>query len=389
MPTASAASPTAIPQQTVVGDPTRDPTRAVLPYLAAGALAGVVTLVANRDRVLSHGAAGWSDLATRQAMAPDALFWIASMTKPMTGALLALLADEGRLSLDDAVEKHLPEFAGQELAIVDGERTVLSKPSRAITVRDCLAHVSGLPFASRPEAGKIDVLTLREAALSYALTPLTAEPGTRYTYSNAGINTAARVAEVVTGERYADLMAERLLNPLGMRDTTFVPDAAQAARLAKTYKGEKSEPGAAVPPLVEIPTPQLSQPLTDRHRQGSPAGGYLSTAADVGRFGRMVLAGGVFNGRRLMSEEAVRTMTTSQTGLADKSYGLGWSIDATGFNHGGAIATDLRIDTANGLVLVYLVQQAGYVGPDGAAILPAFRTAAAQAWTDSAWDAEA
>lgn len=364
-----------LPATTVVGPADRDPTLALRPFIAQGALAGAVTLVADRERVLSHGAIGWSDLGARRPMAPDALFWIASMTKPMTGTLLMMLVEQGLLGLDDAVEKHLPEFAGQQLVVgQDGpERVLLGRPSRPITVRDCLAHVSGLPFMSRPEAGIIDRFTLREAALTYALTPLTAEPGTRYLYSNAGINTAARVAEVVAGERFEDLLFERLLAPLGMCDTVFVPDAGQAARLAKAYRGEAGTP---CKPLVEIPTPQLSHPLTDHRRQACPAGGCLSTATDVARFGRMVLSGGVFNGRRLLSEASVREMTRKQTGTLEQAYGLGWNLDAAGVGHAGAIATDLRVSFERGLVMVYLVQQAGYAGADGDAILPAFRAAA-------------
>lgn len=364
--------PTA-PSTTVVGAADRDPTASLRPFVEAGAMSGAVTLVAGREGVRSHGAIGWSDLATRTAMAPDALFWIASMTKPMTGAMVMMLVEEGRVGLDDPVEKHLPEFAGQQLASEQGgpDRILLTKPSRPITLRDCLAHVSGLPFMSRPEAGLIDKYSLREAAISYALTPLLFEPGTKYQYSNAGINTAGRIIEVVTGQRYEDVMAERLLAPLGMRDTTFWPDAGQLARLAQTYKG------AADGSLTAIPTPQFTHPLSDRRRQPAPAGGYFSTADDVGRFGRMVLCGGVFSGRRLLSEASVREMTRKQTGSLEQSYGLGWGVDATGFGHAGAIATDLRIEPAKGLVIVYQVQQAGYAGPDGAKIQPAFREAAA------------
>lgn len=362
--------PTAPPTVTSVGPADRDPTASLRPFVAAGAMSGAVTLVADRDGVRSLGAVGWADIAAQRPMAADTVFWIASMTKPMTGALLMMLVEEGRLALDDPVEKHLPEFAGQQLTVEQTpERSVQGRPSRPITVRDCLAHVSGLPFMSRPEAGRIDRLSLREAAISYAMTPLGFEPGTQYQYSNAGINTAGRVAEVVTGMRYEDLMHERLLAPLGMRDTTFWPDAGQLARLAKTYKAEA---GA----LNEIPTPQFTHPLADRRRQPCPAGGYFSTADDVGRFGRMVLGDGAFNGRRLLSAASVREMTRKQTGGLAQSYGLGWSVDATGCGHGGAVATDLRIEHAKGLVLVYLVQAAGYVGAEGAQVLGAFKAAA-------------
>ena len=362
---------TDIPATTLVGAADRDPCAALRPFIAAGALAGAVTLVAGREGTLSHGSIGWSDLATKTAMKPDALFWIASMTKPMTGALCAQLIDEGRFSLDDPVEKHLPEFANQKLVLENTpEKLVLGKPQRPITVRDCLCHTSGLPFNVHPEGAFIDRFTMKEACLMYGLTPLNAQPGAVYAYSNAGINVAARVAEVTTGCRYDDLMHDRLLDPLGMRDTVMVPDSAQVARLAKTYRGDAS--GG----LQEIPVPQLTHPLNLRSRQASPAGGYVSGADDCARFGRMLLGGGVFHGRRVMSAAAVREMTRKQTGALEASYGLGIGINPDGFHHGGAISTNLHIDTKLGIIHVYLVQQAGYAGPDGAKVFPAFHAAA-------------
>ncbi len=360
-----------IPASTLVGAADRDPSAALRPFIAAGAMAGAVTLVAGRDGILSHGAIGWSDVATKAPMKPDALFWIASMTKPMTGALCAQLADEGRFSLDDAVEKHLPEFANQKVVLENSpEKLVLGKPQRPITVRDVLCHVSGLPFNVGPEGGFIDRFTMKEACLMYGLTPLNAQPGAVYAYSNAGINVAARVAEVTTGCRYDDLMHDRLLAPLGMRDTVMVPDSAQVARIAKTYRGDAS--GG----LQEIPIPQLTHPLNLRSRQASPAGGYISGADDCARFGRMLLNGGTFNGRRVMSAAAVREMTRKQTGALEAAYGLGIGVTPDGFGHGGAISTNLQIDAKRGLVLVYLVQQAGYAGPNGDKVWPAFHAAA-------------
>jgi CubicO group peptidase (beta-lactamase class C family) len=250
------------------------------------------------------------------------------------------------------------------------EKTVLGKPARPITVRDCLCHISGLPFNVGPEGAFIDRFTLKEAGLMYALTPLNAQPGAVYAYSNAGINTAARVAEVATGRRYDDLMHERLLDPLGMRDTVMVPDRAQVARLAKTYRGDPNGT------LQEIPVPQLTHPLDLRTRQSSPAGGYISGADDCARFGRMLLGDGVFHGRRVMAASAVREMLRKQTGALENRYGLGMSIHPDGFGHGGAISTNLHIDPKRGIIHVYLVQQAGYAGPDGAKVFPAFHAAA-------------
>ena len=206
--------------------------RALEPFVENHSLAGAVTLVATKDKVLSVEAVGYADVEARRPMKPDALFWIASMSKPLTATAFMMLVDETKVNLDDPVEKYLPEFKGQMVAVEQNEdHVLLKKPARPITVRDVLSHTSGLPFASRVEP-KIDQHPLREAVISYALTPLQSQPGTKYAYSNAGINTAGRIIEVVSGMPYQVFMDQRLFKPLGMKDTTLWPNAAQLKRLA-------------------------------------------------------------------------------------------------------------------------------------------------------------
>lgn len=170
----------------------------------------------------------------------------------------------------------------------------MKKPAHPITMREVLSHMSGLPFQSALETPTLDSLPLAVAVRSYAMTPLQSEPGTRYQYSNAGINTAARVLEVVSGMKYEDFMQQRLFAPLGMKDTTFWPNAEQVARLASSYR-----PNAAKTDLDAFPVSQLIYPLTDRARRfPMPAGGLFSTAQDTALFCRMMLRGGEFNSRR-------------------------------------------------------------------------------------------
>src|ERR1041384_7333489 len=123
-------------------------------------------------------------------MKEDSIFWIASQSKPMTSVAFMMLVDERKLSLDDPVEKYLPEFRGQMLAVEkDADHVLLKKPSRRVTLRDLLSHMSGFPFKSEMEEPTLDGLPLAAAVRSYAMTPLQTEPGTHYQYSNAGINT--------------------------------------------------------------------------------------------------------------------------------------------------------------------------------------------------------
>jgi CubicO group peptidase (beta-lactamase class C family) len=344
---------------------------ALQPFVDKHALAGAVTLVANKDKVLSLEAVGFADVKAKKPMRTDSLFWIASQSKPITAAGLMILVDEGKVKVDDPVEKHLPELKDLRVAVKDEKGAVhLEKPKRPVTVRDLLSHTSGMPFASAQETPTLDKLTLADAVKSYAKTPLLFQPGAKYQYSNAGINTAGRIIEVVSGMSYEDFMDKRLFGPLGMKNTTFWPNEKQLERLAKSYKPNKDKTD-----LEETTIGQLKYPLNDRKRQPMPAGGLFSTASDVARFCQMVLGGGVFAGKRYLSEAAVKQMTSKQTGDLPAGYGLGWSTGGGSFGHGGAFATNMNIDTNRGLITVWMVQHAGFP-KDGDKSYGAFRKAA-------------
>jgi CubicO group peptidase (beta-lactamase class C family) len=197
---------------------------------------------------------------------------------------------------------------------------------------------------------------------SYAMGALQFSPGTKYQYSNAGINTTGRLIEVVSGMPYEKFMDERLFKPLGMRDTTFWPSASQVKRLAKSYAPNKEKNG-----LEETTVTQLRYPLSDRRsRYPMPAGGLFSTASDTAKFCQLILNGGSFNGRRLLSEESVKQLTSKQTGPDLKDgYGLGFSTGPGWCGHGGAYATNMTIDRQHGLILIWMVQHAGFPGNGG------------------------
>ena len=330
---------------------------ALQPFIDNHLLAGAVTLVATKNKILDESTAGFANLTTRKPMQSDHVFWIASMTKPMTGTALMILVDEGRVNVDDPVEKYLPEFKGQMvIAKQDKRHIVLQHPTHPITVRNVLTHTSGLPPRSALEQPTLDLHPLRTAVLSYAMTPLLHQPDTKYLYSNAGTNTAARIIEVVSGQPYETFMANRLFQPLGMTETTFWPSASQIRRLARAY-----QPNAAKTGLEETTLSYFKHPLYDRRRYPFPAGGLFSTARDVLQFGRMILNGGTWAGRRYLSAAAVREMTRRQTAPhLSEGYGFGWLTGAGWSGHGGALGTKFTIHWQAGLVTVLLVQ---YLGP--------------------------
>ena len=346
---------------------------ALQPFVESHSLAGAVALVASKDKVLAVETVGFADIAAQKPMTPGTLFWIASQTKAMTASALMILVDESKVNVDDPVEKYLPEFRGQMVAIEqDAEHALLRKPAHPITVREVLDHTSGLPFKSPLEEPTLDGLPLRVAVRSYGTVPLKFEPGTKWDYSNAGINTAGRIIEVISGMSYEDFLQKRLCDPLGMKDTTFWPTDDQVKRLAKSYK-----PNAAKTGLEETRVDQLIYPLTDRARRfPMPAGGLFSTASDVARYCQMLLNGGTLEGHRILSEAAVKQMTTKQTAATvEHSYGFGLDTGGGNFGHGGAFATNMEINPRRNLITIWMVQHAGFPG-DGGKAHGAFKQAA-------------
>lgn len=360
------------------------------PFVDSRVIAGAVTLVASPDKVLSLETVGFSDLDTKTPMKEDGLFWIASMTKPMTAMVVMMLEEEGKLSIDDAVEKYLPEFKGQMLA---GERTVdqltLKRPQRPITIKDLLTHTSGLISKSPFDKDDIDTLTLREAVLTYALSPLQFEPGSRWSYCNPGINTLGRIIEVVSGKSYTEFMQERLFTPLGMKDTTFWPDEKQLLRLAKSYKQNTTKNK-----LDTTTVTYLTPPLSDPKRMPLAARGLFSTADDLVKIYQMVLNGGVADGRRYLKDETLKLMLTNQTGDMKVGFtegmqmGLGFhlinkpqrateALSPGSFGHGGAYGTQAWIDPVKKLIMVLLIQRAG-VKTDSSEMRAAFQKAAVE-----------
>jgi rhamnogalacturonyl hydrolase YesR len=199
------------------GDDTKTVARVLKPYIDNHEIAGAVVLIADRDLVTDRDAIGYANLANHAPMRADNMFWIASMSKAMTAAAVMMLVDEGKISLDDPVEKYLPEFKAQKvLAHADtavasstaGSSTPVSDKNAAaaleplnqpITIRELLSHTAGLPFRSKRETPALDLLPLKTAVESYAAEPLESQPGAKYSYSNEGFNTAGRIVEIVSG----------------------------------------------------------------------------------------------------------------------------------------------------------------------------------------------
>lgn len=367
-------------------------------------IAGAVGLVANKDKVLDVEAVGYASLGAKTPMRADNVFWIASMTKPITATALMMLVDEGKVNVSDPVEKYLPEFKGQTIA--GDAKTPAHAPRRPITIIDILTHTSGLVLAN--DKALKNEYSLEANVKHIAAMPLRQEPGTKFEYNNCGINTAGRIVEVVSGMSYVDFLQHRLFDPLGMKDTTFWPTEEQAARLARSVRRaddkksleeihhEKGLTPALIEKLghgVKVPAPMLADMGGGiipeyAHRYGQPAGGLFSTAADLGRFCRIFLNSGVHEGKRLLSEKAIQTMTSIHTGDVpvnpQEAWGLGWSVkirDEEGqsvgsYGHRGARRPAMWIDPKNGLALVILVERFDMTGEEQKVFYGSFMKAA-------------
>ena len=285
-------------------------------------------------------------------LSPDSLFWIASNTKGIAAATFLSLQDEGRIWLDDKVEWYLPEWKDCRV------KATGKAPGKAPTFRMMLSHTAGLPFFPLNPDGNsctIDRRSVRELSRLGARTPLSFEPGEGYDYSNWGIDVAMAAVEVVTGHSFADEMKRRVLDPLGMSDTCFVPSADQLARLAPSYRLSDGEAA------VEVPICQFTMPYTDATRQPEAGGGLFSTARDMAKFFEMVANDGrLRNGRALLSQAAMDDWFSRQTPRGNpNSYSFGMCVWGNTLSHGGSYGTAGYANRKGGTYRVWLVSHEG------------------------------
>jgi CubicO group peptidase (beta-lactamase class C family) len=353
--------------------------------IAKNEIAGAVTVVATKDKILHLGTSGFADVAAKKPMTPDTLFWIASMTKPVTGVAILMLQDEGKLSVSDPVAKYLPEFGNL--------KTPSGKPAN-LTITQILTHTSGLGEASGPDAQKAK--TLADLVPLWLAAPMQYEPGEKWKYTQSGINAAARIVEVLSGMTFDVFLQKRLFDPLGMKHTTFYLTPELRSQLVTAYAKSK-ETG-----LLEAVPPRPEFGPRDRPPQGN--GGLYSTAPDYARFCQMLLNGGTFKGHRYLSAAALKFLTTPQTGdlptgfFQSDTYGnrgtnYGWGIGTCilraphqgvaavlspgSYGHGGAWGTQAWIDPVKGVAYVLMVQRSNFPNSDASDVRRAFQEAAA------------
>ncbi len=277
--------------------------------VAAGRIAGASVIVGRRDGIVYQRSAGFRDVVSRDTLRPDAIWRIYSMTKPVVTAAAMVLVEDGALRLDQAVAEILPDYARLRVARPDGGT---DPAERAPTIQDLMRHTAGLAYGYLGDDAAARALVadgflredlpLAQFVARLAALPLAYQPGTVWHYSHA-TEVLGRVLEVLTGQTLGMALRSLLFDPLGMTETGFVLPATQRGRVAEPLP----QPPGARPRFFDPCTPQ---------RHESAGGGLVSTAADYGRFLRMLLSGGALDGCRVLGPATVALMTADHLGTA-------------------------------------------------------------------------
>lgn len=390
----------------LVGCRSADPTRHALPAIGEGevdrflrgavereGIPGLVAIVADRDGILYQGAFGKQDVARDVSMRPEALFNIASMTKPVTSVAVMMLYEEGRLDLDDPVADYLPSWADRGvMARFDETDTsfVVRPAAGALTIRHLLTHTSGIgyDFSSRPL-----YLMRRKTGQTAVELPLLHDPGEQWTYG-MGTGVLGQVVEKISGQPIQEFFQNRIFAPLGMEDTFFAVPEAKEGRLATRHRRVE---GALV---EEVPDPAARRAQVTFFADG----GLRSTARDYITFLQMLMNDGSLRGATLLSPSSVAAMTRNQIGdliveeqptfrptlaqpfprgAGKDRFGLGFQISAPAesgvprraggsYSWGGVYNTHFWVDPENGIAAVLMMQVLPYYDPACIAVLRGF-----------------
>ncbi len=346
----------------------------------AGKLAGVVTILARHGKVVHVDAVGVKNVETGAALERDSIFRIFSMTKPVIGAAMMMLYEEGKWRLNDPVSQYIPAFA--DLKVYTGENPdgsmKLEELARPMRMRHLMTHTAGLGYTLNPRhpVHKMFIdqrvldssVPLQTQIDRMAEVPLLAQPGTRWSYS-ASIDVQGYLIEQLSGQPLAEFLHERIFEPLGMVDTAFYVPEGKLDRVALQHRVVDGTLGLADGSRSRITTSPPAGP--------SGGGGLYGTAGDYIKFAQMMLNGGELNGQRLLGTRTVEMMRTNHmsdeslpTRRAGEGWGLGFSVvmDAatTGEAWGdgsyywvGIAGTWFWIDPVNDLTLVGMIQHQG------------------------------
>ena len=351
-----------------------------------GRIPGAVVIVARKGRIAYFDAVGFRDKSSGAPMPPDAIFRIASMTKPLVSVAAMMLYEEGRLFLTDPVSKYIPELGNRQVGVekldpATGKTVFYTVPAASeITIQDLLRHTSGFTYGNRgtthvhklyegATSGLSRDLTPQEFIERLAKLPLLNQPGTAWEYGFS-TDVLGRVVEVVSGKPLGQVLAERILRPLKMTDTGFVVTADRQARVAQALATD-ADTGKAITLFDPTKPPKFEC--------GGGCG--ISTAGDYARFMQMLLNRGTLDGAHILGRKTAEFMTSDHLGTRiapgpayspgpGYGFGLGFAVrkdtgvapmigSAGDYNWGGAFGTGFWVDPKEELAVVFMAQAPG------------------------------
>jgi CubicO group peptidase (beta-lactamase class C family) len=346
-------------------------------HIDAHQLAGAVTLVARRGKVVHFETHGWADLESKKPMTQDTLFRMASTTKPVTAVAILMLLEEGKVRLNDPVSRFIPEFKDLKVAVpkAGSDEPELVPVNRAVTIRDLLTHTSGVGSGGPSSKATAKLLkewkptdTLADAVPRCAGIPLDFQPGTKWAYSGlAGFDILARIVEIASGQPFDKFLQQRLFEPLGMKDTFFVVPDDRKSRLATIY-----QPSAKGLEKRQLPS------FLNNQAYFSGAGGLTSSTEDYARFAQMLLNGGQLNGKRvlgprtaaLLGANHVGNLFGGQLGRPKEGLGFGFGVEVVldpikagwqrsrgSYGWDGAFGTIFEVDPHEKMIVVLMMQR--------------------------------
>ncbi len=308
---------------------------AVQRHIDAQNICGAVTIVARRGRIAHFEAHGVMDLESKKPMAKDAVFRLASMTKPITSVAVMMLVEEGKIRLNDPVSRFIPEFKSLKVAMPvetatpgRGSEIYVIPASREITIQDLLTHTSGVVSGGlgARQASKLAPKNPNDTLADYiprlAAVPLDFQPGSQWSYSGtAGPDILGRIVELVSGTTYDVYLRQRIFDPLGMKDTFFYPAEDRKPRLVTLYQR-----------TAEGLSKSQNQDGFSTKTYFSGGAGLMSTPEDYLQFAQMLANGGELNGKRLLSPRTVELMAANHVGdmfngkLGRPAHGMGFGF---------------------------------------------------------------
>ena len=313
--------------------------------VTSGEVIGVSALIFKSGQSVYKGAFGLRDREQNKPVELDTVWRIYSMTKPITSAVIMDLQDEGKLSLSDPVIQYIPELVDM-LVAQKGEdgKPVMAPQKQPMTLEDLMLHRAGLAYGIFGDVNPVETLyakaglfdpseTLETKMTKLSKLPLITQPGQAWYYSYS-IDVLGRIAEIVTRQRFTDILKERIFAPLGMDETGFYVKPNQKARFATNYIQRKN---GTYKKIENQPALNSDSFLTENAFQ-SGGGGLISTQDDYAKFAQMMLSGGVYNGERILKKTTVQTMMSDQMG-DNPTFLFPWLGEDThkSFGYGGSI----------------------------------------------------